>query len=163
MDFLAVIRAKYLIINGWNIFQTQLIFRLLLSMIFKKELKKLAEARLKDSEILLRNRRYDSATYLCGYALELALKARICRTLKWIGFPSSNREFQNCKSLKTHNLDVLLAFSGLEDKIKNNFFPEWSVVTLWKPEHRYRPLGSENKNTTLNMIDASKKLIFALR
>ncbi|MDM8522319.1 HEPN domain-containing protein [Desulfococcaceae bacterium HSG8] len=132
-------------------------------MISKKELKKLAKARLKDSEILFRNRRYDSATYLCGYAVELALKARICRTLKWTGFPSSNREFQDYKSLKTHNLDVLLVFSGVEDKIKSNFLSEWSVVTQWKPEYRYRPLGTENKNTTRNMIDATEKLIVALR
>lgn len=132
-------------------------------MILKKELKKLAKARLKDSEILFRNRRYDSAIYLCGYAVELALKARICRTLKWMGFPSSNSEFRDYKSLKTHNLDTLLAFSGVEDKIKNRFLSEWSVVTQWKPEDRYRPLGTANRITTNDMINATEKLIEALR
>jgi len=112
---------------------------------------------------LFGNRRYDSATYLCGYAVELALKARICRTLKWTGFPSSNREFQDYKSLKTHNLDVLLAFSGLESKIRSGFLSEWSVVTQWKPENRYRPLGTENRITTRNMINAAEKLINALK
>ncbi|MCP4113130.1 MAG: HEPN domain-containing protein [Desulfobacteraceae bacterium] len=132
-------------------------------MILKKELKKLAKARLKDSEILFRNRRYDSAIYLCGYAVELALKARICRALKWMDFPSSNREFSDYKSLKTHNLDALLTFSGVEGKIKSNFFFEWSVVTQWKPEDRYRPLGTANRITANDMINATERLIMALR
>ena len=46
------------------------------------ELRKIAKARLKDAEALLAAHRYDGAIYLCGYAVELALKARICQTLK---------------------------------------------------------------------------------
>ena len=136
-----------------------LIFR----MILKQELKKLARVRLKDSEILFESRRYDAATYLCGYAIELALKARICRTLRWSEFPSSNRDFQNYKSLKTHDLDVLLTFSGLEGKIRSGFLSEWSVVTQWKPENRYKPLGTENRMTTRDMINATLQLINALK
>ena len=62
-------------------------------MLTRKELQKIARARLKDAQILFQNRRYEGAAYLCGYAIELWLKARICRTLGWEGFPSTNREF----------------------------------------------------------------------
>jgi len=45
------------------------------------ELDKLAQARLDDAQALLAANRYDGATYLCGYAVEMALKARTCRVL----------------------------------------------------------------------------------
>jgi HEPN domain-containing protein len=57
------------------------------------ELRTLARARLKDAQILFLAKRYDAATYLGGYAVELALKARICKTLGWTNFPETNKEF----------------------------------------------------------------------
>jgi hypothetical protein len=61
-------------------------------MIPTKDLKSIARARFRDAQVLLRARRFEGAFYLCGYAVELALKARICRTLKWAGFPDSRKE-----------------------------------------------------------------------
>jgi HEPN domain-containing protein len=58
-------------------------------MIARDELRRIAWGRLRDAELLLNGGRYDGAAYLCGYAVELTLKARICRTLKWAGFPST--------------------------------------------------------------------------
>lgn len=60
-------------------------------MITVKDLKAVAKARLKDAHILYSYKRYDAATYLCGYSVELALKAKICNTLNWKGFPENNR------------------------------------------------------------------------
>jgi len=105
-------------------------------MIPKNDLRKIAKARLKDSEILFKNRRYDGAVYLCGYAVEVALKARICRTLKWTDFPSTRSEFQAYQSFKTHSLDVLLKLSGLEAEIKTEYLAEWSYIAAWEPEVR---------------------------
>ena len=93
-------------------------------MTLTKELKGISRARLEDSEALYDARRYDGATYLCGYTVELALKARICKTLKWKGFPSTPNEFNNFKSFRTHDLDVLLALSGAEQRIKTRFLAE---------------------------------------
>jgi hypothetical protein len=62
--------------------------------------------------------------YLCGYAIELSLKARICRTLKWVGYPDTAREFENYKSFKTHDVDVLLRLSGIEDRINRDLLKE---------------------------------------
>lgn len=121
----------------------------------------MARARLKEAQILFKAKRYDAATYLCGYAIELALKARICQTLGYIHFPETNKEFlkmtceiaekslkskrfqklysiepnnfctpyekyfQNSRFLKVHNLVTLLRFSGIEDKIRNQFATQW--------------------------------------
>ena len=55
----------------------------------------------------VKNGRYDGSVYLCGYVIELLLKARICKTLNWDGFPSDSKEFQNLNNFKTHNLEIL--------------------------------------------------------
>jgi hypothetical protein len=126
------------------------------------DLEKIATARIKDAEILLNARRYDGSIYLCGYAVEIALKAQICKTLGWSGYPSNKREFENYQSFKTHNLDVLLRLSGIEQKIKVELFAEWSSVAAWDPEIRYKPIGSATKEETNLMIDSSKKLLGVL-
>lgn len=47
---------------------------------------------LRAAKLLRTRHSYDAAVYLCGYAVEIALKARICRTLKWTtGFPKLPR------------------------------------------------------------------------
>jgi len=85
-------------------------------MITRSDLTKIARARLRDAEVLYRSQRYDGAIYLCGYAVEIALKAKICKTLSWLGYPSTGGEFQNYQSFRTHNLHVLLRLSGVEEK-----------------------------------------------
>lgn len=119
----------------------------------------MARARLKDAEVLLANRRYDSAVYLCGYAIELALKARICQTLKWPGFPETAKEFQPFQSLKTHSLPTLLSLSGQEQRITSGCFPEWSVVAPWDPEVRYKRVGTATKAEAVRMIGAARVLM----
>jgi HEPN domain-containing protein len=128
-------------------------------MLTRKELQKIARARLKDAQILFQNRRYDGAAYLCGYAIELWLKARICRTLGWEGFPSTNREFQSLLSFKTHDLDILLKLSGVEKKIKTRFLAEWSVISAWRPEVRYQPIGTIKRGDAKMMIESAMILM----
>src|SRR3972149_4648130 len=70
-------------------------------MLTRSELLKIAEARLKDAKVLFNSKRYDGGIYLCGYAVEVALKARICSTLRWNGYPMTSNEFKNFQSFKT--------------------------------------------------------------
>lgn len=131
-------------------------------MIQEKELRRIASARLKDATALLNAKRYDGATYLCGYAIELTLKARICRTLKWPEFPSTNKEFENYRSFKVHNLDVLLHLSGKEDLVKTTLLAEWSAVAEWDPTSRYQSIGIVQKADAESMITATKTLLGSL-
>src|ERR1022692_1948348 len=110
-------------------------------MIPAKDLRLIARARLRDAKVLLEANRSDSAIYLCGYAVELALKARICRTLKWPGFPETAGEFKGLQSFKTHDLAVLLSLSGIDLRVKARYGIEWNGVVGWNPEDRYRPAG----------------------
>jgi HEPN domain-containing protein len=128
-------------------------------MLTRQELQKIAQARLKDSQVLCNFGRYDGAIYLCGYAMEIRLKNRICRTLGWKGYPSTKSEFHNFQSFKTHSLDVLLSLSGMEEKIKKNFLAEWSIVATWDPEARYKPIGIASKQDAELMIESTKILM----
>lgn len=132
-------------------------------MISRTDLRKRAKAKLKDAEILYQNRRYDGAVYLSGYVMELILKARTCRTLNWTDFPETNREFQEYKSFRTHNLDILLSLSGLESKIKIHHFVDWSNVNQWNPEMRYSDIGNITSTEAKDMIDSIKNLLGVIK
>jgi hypothetical protein len=94
-----------------------------------------------------------------GYAIELALKARICRHLRWPEFPETGKEFA---SFKTHDVDVLLMLSGRERRIKTAYMAEWSVVASWDPEVRYKPPGRATRADAEGMIRATKVLLKTL-
>lgn len=108
-------------------------------MITLKELQHLSRDRLEDATALYKAGRRDWAVYTCGYAVELALKKKICETLRWKGYPSTEKEFSQLKSFKTHDLELLLHLSGIEDDIKNGeeALTEWSIIASWNPETRY--------------------------
>jgi HEPN domain-containing protein len=131
-------------------------------MLKRLDLKKIARGRLKDAEVLLNSSRYDGAVYICGYAIELSLKARICKVLHWAEYPSTRKEFESFQSFKTHNLDVLLRLTGLEENIKTNLLAEWSVLAEWDPEVRYKPIGNLTKEDAELMIESAKTLLRVL-
>jgi hypothetical protein len=131
-------------------------------MIPVKNLRKIARERLKESEILYDQKKFDGALYLCGYAVETALKARICRTLKWTGFPSTKGEFQPFQSFRTHDLNVLLKLSGIETMIVGKYVREWSTVQEWDPEMRYQSVGATGRTAALEIIGATKILLKVL-
>ena len=128
-------------------------------MIATSDLRAIAKARLRDAQVLLRARRFDGAFYLCGYSVEVALKSRICRTLKWGGFPQTRQEFEGLQSVKTHDLEILLRFSGIEDRIKQKYMSEWSKVLDWNPEKRYQSIGQSTQQQATDMLTCAKRLL----
>jgi len=128
-------------------------------MISTKDLRVIARARLRDAQVLLKAKRFDGAVYLSGYAVELALKARICRTLKWREFPQSGREFEDFRSLRTHSLEVLLKFSGVEERVTAKRAAEWSVVADWDPEKRYQAIGALKPLEAEQMVKYVERLL----
>ena len=123
-------------------------------MISKPTLKILVNKRLLDSKVLLNNRRYFASIYLAGHALELALKYRISRIMKFdSGFPENRTEFdayyldtrkvllrttiRELRDIRHHKLPLLLRYSGEQVNIEHNFTAEWNFVKNWDPEMRY--------------------------
>jgi hypothetical protein len=110
----------------------------------------------KDATVLFEGSRYGAAVYLMGYAIEYALKRRICLDLEFnLGFPELNSEFSKYSSqvaaynavnkgkqlnqlrqIKNHRLGELLSFSGMEKRIRDNYFEYWNFtfITMSKRE-----------------------------
>lgn len=131
-------------------------------MISVGDLRRLARARLRDAEVLLGAKRYDGAVYMVGYTVEIALKVRICKTLRWSDFPETAGEFKDLGSFKVHKLTALLRLSGREQFIRSQHLTDWSVVAAWDPETRYRPVGTASKLDAEAMIASAKVLAKAL-
>ena len=127
-------------------------------MIPVAKLDMIAKARLDDAKALLATGRFDGAAYLCGYAVEQALKVRICRTLNWLDFPGTGGEFQDYRSFQTHDLDVLLRLSGQESRIRLEHLQIWIALATWKAEWRYNPVGTTRGVTAEAMIAATEAL-----
>jgi len=128
-------------------------------MITRADLRKTSREYLAAAAILRDNRKHDVSVYLCGYAVEIALKDRICRLLRWQGFPSTKKEFEGLSSFKTHNLEILLQLSGADYKIGPAQTGYWSVVTRWDPEQRYSPRGTKTQTDADEMIVATENIM----
>lgn len=127
-------------------------------MITLEKLQDLSRDRLKDAQTLYEAGRNDGAFYICGYAIELGLKKKICETLRWKGYPSSEKEFDKLKSFKTHDLEMLLHLTGIEDQIKEEVFTEWSIIAAWHPEMRYSSQTQTEQSVKL-LLEAAKTLL----
>lgn len=121
-------------------------------MLKRKDLQKLALQRLKDAELLYRARSYNAAAEMCGFALEFALKACVCRRLRINEYPEKELE----GAFKKHRYEDLLLLAGLRDLVAapGKQLPSWSAATSWKPERRYQPVGSTTKRDAEDMLKA---------
>ncbi|MCE7065519.1 hypothetical protein [Dyadobacter sp. CY326] len=131
-------------------------------MISADDLRNIAFERLADAETLLLARRFDSSFYLCGYSIEIALKHKICKTLNWAGFPSSSKEFEKLRSLRTHDLELLLSLTGFESELKIRYFDEWSLVSNWTPESRYNVTGLVSEAKANEMFTCTSIILLNL-
>jgi hypothetical protein len=82
----------------------------------RQELRDISKARLKTAKLLIAAEDWQGAGYMMGYALECALKAVICKTLRLNEYPESGKDDN---WFLTHRLERLLRLSGMEDIFGN--------------------------------------------
>ncbi|MFZ0277806.1 MAG: HEPN domain-containing protein [Candidatus Sulfotelmatobacter sp.] len=120
----------------------------------RKDLQELSRLRLREAEALYKAHLYDGCAYLAGYAVELALKARICRLLQLREYPLTG---ELGRAFKVHSLDQLKVLAGLSAKIdvkKNKeLFDNWSKAVEWDPEQRYDTPGKYNASKVKAILD----------
>lgn len=149
-------------------------------MVSKQELKSISLDKLHSAQVLFKSKKYDTSIYIVGYAIELALKYKICKILKLeIGFPENKLEFENyildkgndlgieiknLRDIRNHNLQKLLYYSGQEYTIKSQFLDEWTSISFWYPELRYKSnYGNKELNKILiTSVEKVLNLIFKL-
>jgi HEPN domain-containing protein len=138
----------------------------------------LSDKKFTVAEFLVANGFYDDAYYLGGYAFELRLKAKICKTLVIPDF----FDFDNSKSrrlpvaktkrtdkdnlykpFKVHDYEQLLILSGLytefSEKIINDlvFGADWSVISKWDENLRYST--GTNEADVKSFLESIKNMI----
>jgi HEPN domain-containing protein len=131
-------------------------------MISSRELQKISKERIRDAKILFSKGSYDGSMYICGYAIELALKAVICKNLSLSGIPHTSEEFSIIAKLKTHNLEDLLKQTPgvISANIKSNYLADWSIVLQWNPEMRYAPIrGEKMKDQSDGAIRSAQRIV----
>jgi len=121
----------------------------------KSEFQALAEIRLLESKALLELRMWDGAYYLAGYAVELALKACIIKTLMATdAFP--DKEFS--KDCYTHAIEKLVGLARLESLRKlataadSNLENNWLTTRDWSEQKRYHKISETEAEPLYNAI-----------
>lgn len=115
------------------------------------DLQKMADERVADAAALLAAGRFQAAYYLCGYAVEFALKACIARQFREFDFP--DRKVVNDSYV--HDLTKLLNVSRLtqlhreEVGLNDSFAENWSIVQAWSEASRYNSAITEAAATAL--------------
>ncbi|GHT12046.1 hypothetical protein FACS1894170_06390 [Planctomycetales bacterium] len=122
-----------------------------------QDIESLAWERLDEARVLYDNNKFDGAFYLAGYAVELMLKVRICELFDIPNlFDESNPSSTPMtgigelrRSVKIHNLQMLLAYSGLKKKfeLKMQEDPNFEMVhsylfLKWSEQSRYHISGT---------------------
>lgn len=136
------------------------------------EIKALAYERLAEAEILCAASKYDGAFYLAGYSIELMLKAKICEHLGIDDLFDDSSQIYGIsevrKAVKTHDIAVLLIFSGLRAKFDdaksvslilmetNSILFAASGKCLWSEQSRYQPCGSQMPESVGKLVNLLK-------
>ncbi|NBC17904.1 MAG: HEPN domain-containing protein [Bacteroidetes bacterium] len=131
-------------------------------MLTRQDLLDNVDEKLRSAQILYDAASYDSSFYLCGYAVELALKARIVKHLKWKGFPENKGENAAFRAVAKHDLDYLLRFTGIEAQIKPALGTEWTTILEWNVELRYKH-GHTTASKAKRMLEHSHVIIQVLK
>jgi hypothetical protein len=100
-----------------------------------ENLKEITLARIKSAKILMDNKDWQGSAQMMGLALECALKASACRSLRIFNYPESHPKDKKIPDFfKTHSFDRLLLLSGLSDIFSANsdpfIFNNWSAFTI---------------------------------
>jgi HEPN domain-containing protein len=106
----------------------------------RTDLQQLAELRLEDARVLFQNQRYSAAYYLCGYAVECGLKARIASLINQHEFPPYATY---SRDVYTHDLKALVRLAELgsdlivDRQANSQLEANWTEVEKWSEQSRY--------------------------
>src|SRR5262245_46601243 len=111
----------------------------------RNDLRRLVWIRLREARVLLEAKCFDGAYYLCGYALECALKACIAKATRRSEFP----DLEKVKASYTHDLTVLIKVAGLKATLEAEltsdpeFSDYWTLAKAWSEKDRYAEHGEQ--------------------
>jgi len=116
----------------------------------------LARLRPREAEALFAAGFFDGCAYLCGYVVELALKATICATLDVIEYPFEVKAPLRT-AFRTHDFNDLKLLAGLEGEpspVNLALLVNWSIASRWRPERRCEPAGTYDRTAAQEILEA---------
>lgn len=148
-------------------------------MISMQTLRYLVSNKMRDARILAANRRFPAAVYIAGYAVEIALKYKVCLSLRFEqGFPETSSELSetltrvnryrenplaiHLQNIRTHNFESLRLLSGTDEQLTRVLADEWIRIRTWGPEIRYKKRRLL-KNQAFQFLNAAEKIIKIMR
>lgn len=114
----------------------------------RDQLKALAQTRLDDAKVLIREKQFSGAYHLTGIAVECALKACISTQTQQFDFPDKVRVLDSW----VHDLTKLVNTAGLQEELgkrsaaEPQFGANWSTVKDWSVESRYAQYSETQAN-----------------
>lgn len=128
----------------------------------RRDLQKLALARLEESRALIRARCYSGVYYLSGYVVEFALKARIAKSFRARTVPA--KKFVD--AFYTHGLTQLCGLAELENERRAfeardlGFRLNWGTVSKWTADSRYQVWNRAQARTMLSAVEDPTSGVF---
>lgn len=121
----------------------------------RSRFQELAQLHLQHAESLLDAQLYSGAYYMCGYVVECALKACICKRTQEFDFYPKPREYNKAWS---HDIEHLISVSGLETefRVARRADPildvNWKSAEDWSPDSRYEARSREDAQALFSAI-----------
>jgi hypothetical protein len=110
----------------------------------RSDFQELAELHLRHAKALLDAQLYSGAYYMCGYVVECALNACICRKTNQFDFYLSPEESRAAWSHDLGNCSSPLRWTvslALPARLIGILDINWESVEDWSPDSRYQPQG----------------------
>lgn len=126
----------------------------------RTELQNISQLRLQEAEALFNAGLFDGCAYLCGYVVESALKACVCRTLNLVDYLDTHPRMK--QTFRSHDFDDLATLAGLKSHIDANrgaaLGVNWNTATAWKPERRYQPPGTYTRADAQDLLNSIRDI-----
>lgn len=119
------------------------------------DFQQLADVRLREAKALLDLGMWDGAYYLTGYAVEVALKACIIKTVMATDAFPDKKFSENCW---THELEKLIALAGLKlawdtaTAANPNLWSNWRTAKVWSEHTRYHRITEAEAKSLYNAV-----------
>jgi HEPN domain-containing protein len=128
----------------------------------RQDFREIAYIRLREAKVLLRNRQYSGAYYLCGYVVECALKACIAKQTRRYEFPDKKKGADSF----THDLKRLMELAGLEADLNAKagsdavFGGNWLILRDWSEQSRYKKWSKSDAEVLYDAVTDAANGVF---
>lgn len=119
----------------------------------KEQLEFLANQKLSVIKLAYSSNHHDAVRSESGMIIELGLKSVICKREKSQYYPDHQQKY------RVHDLNRLISLARLEKSLmiakgQKEFYDNWSLLSKWNVNLRYKPIGENSEKIAKQYLDA---------